>query len=437
MTVFSSVKRNKTLIGNISTLVGGTAFGRLITILAAPVLARLFTPEDFGIAALVITLAIVLNSISSLRYEIAIVLPPDNDQAIALSKLSTIILAVFCLLIALLVWLVLWLEWDLAWTNTLGNWSLLIPGAVFLLGIGNILRRWAIREKRFKAMSVGTASSSTVTAGSRIGLGTISGSTVGGLVIGYLAGLVTELYLIARSLGTRPAAIFYGECSSRLRDVARRYRDFALYSSPTALLKSLSDRLPIMLLGVLFNPAVVGFYAIAHRLVQVPIRVVGRSVRTVFLQRAIEICNEGRSIGPGFTKMTLGLAAVGTPVFLVLFAYGEVAFSLLLGERWSTAGQFAEVLAPLFFSMLVFAPMQAVFVVLERQRMMLTLQVIRTAAAAGAFAWGAHQGLNALDTLVLFSGLGVVTNMLTAIVAFWLAYAKPTDVASQTDQGNA
>ena len=92
MTLFSVEKSNKTLIGNIATLMGGTAFGRLITILAAPVLARLFNPDVFGVAALLIAIAVVLNSVSSLRYEHAIILPPDQDQAVALSRLSLAIL---------------------------------------------------------------------------------------------------------------------------------------------------------------------------------------------------------------------------------------------------------------------------------------------------------------------------------------------------------
>ena len=425
MAMLSSAKRNMTFISNISTMASGTALGRLVTVLAAPLLARLFSPEDFGIAALVITLSVILNSFSSLSYEFAIVLPTDQEHASALSRLSLVILIVFCLLVAGLVWLILWLQWDMTWVNTLGNWAFLIPVTVLVLGIGNILRRWGVREKRFKAMSAGEVGNSIVTACSRIGLGATLGSSVGGLVTGYLAGVATELYLIVRSLGVRFGTIFKKSQTCSLHSVAHRYRDFAIYMSPSALLNALSEQLPIVLLGAFFSPAVVGFYALANRLVVMPIGIVGRSVRTVFLQRAVDLYNEGRRIGPGFSKITFGLAALGAPAFLGLFMYGEEAFSLLLSERWATAGRFVEVLTPLFYTMLVLAPMSAIFIVLERQRMLLVLQTIRTTALVGAFAWSAHQELAALDTLRLYSGLGAATNLLIAFVAFWLAYSKP------------
>jgi len=434
----ASDRHSKSLLGNIATMVGGTAFGRLATVLAAPIVARLFTPEDFGMAALIITLAMVLNSVSSLSYEFAIVLPPEKAQAIALSTLSLVILTAFCLLAEGVIGLMLWLEWDLNWINTLGNWSLFIPFAVFMLGVGNILRSWGVREKRFKAMSIGTASGSTITAASRIGLGAVYGSSVAGLIAGFLVGLIAELGLIARSLAMRPAAIFNNTgVRNNLRTVAHRYRDFAIFQSPTAMLKALSDQLPVLLLGALFSPALVGFYAIANRLLVLPIGVIGRSVRTVFLQRAVETSNKGQRIGPGFSRITLGLFLVGVPVFLVLFAYGEELFSLLLGERWSMAGRIAELLSPLFCTMLVFMPMPAIFVVLERQRLLLILQAIRLAALASAFFWCGHHGFDALDTIKVFSGVGVVTSLLIASVAFRLAYDKPVIKGPRGDRSES
>lgn len=434
--MFLTINRNKTFIGNIAILTGGTALGRLVTILAAPVIARLFAPDDFGIASLAIALAVVLNSISSLRYESAIVLPSDRDRTIALSRLALTILVIFTLFLIVLTWLTLWFDLDISWARSLGGWSYIIPVAVFILGVGNILRRWAVREKRFKSMSVAKASNPTVTAASRIGLGAGFGSSVSGLLTGYLAGVTAELILIARSLENRPAALFRKTPGIRLKEVANRYRGFALFQSPTALLKAFSEQMPVILLGALFSPAVVGFFAIAHRLVLLPIGIIGRSVRIVFLQRAVEIGNQGRRIGPGLSKVIFSLALIGAPVFVTLYAYGEPFFSFLLGDRWLMSGRMVEVLSPLFFSMLVFSPTYAVFEVLEKQRILLVLQLIRTAALAGAFGYGGYHELDALDTLALFSGLGVATEIMIAAASLTLAYGKQGKLSrTDSDEG--
>lgn len=422
--MFLTINRNKTFIGNIAILTGGTALGRLVTILAAPVIARLFAPDDFGIASLAIALAVVLNSISSLRYESAIILPSDLDRTVALSRLALTILVIFTLFLIILTWLTLWFDLNISWIRSLGSWSYVIPAAVFILGVGNILRRWAVREKHFKAMSLAKASNPTVTAASRIGLGAGFGSSVSGLLTGYLAGVMAELILIARSLEERPAALFRKTPGVRLKVVAQRYRDFALFQSPTALLKAFSEQMPVILLGALFSPAVVGFFAIAHRLVLLPIGIIGRSVRIVFLQRAVEIGNQGRRIGPGLSKVILSLALIGAPVFATLYAYGEPIFSFLLGERWLMSGRMVEILSPLFFSMLVFSPAYAVFEVLEKQRILLALQLARTTALVGAFGYGGYHELGALDTLALFSVLGVATEIMIAAASLRLAYGK-------------
>jgi len=83
----------------VSVLVGGTAGAQVLTVLAAPLLTRLYSPEDFGLLAVSASLLALIGVISSLRYELAIPLPEANVAA-----LSLILVGLRALLTGVLVW---------------------------------------------------------------------------------------------------------------------------------------------------------------------------------------------------------------------------------------------------------------------------------------------------------------------------------------------
>ena len=87
----------------VSVLVGGTAGAQLLTVLAAPLLTRLYSPEDFGLLAVYASLLALIGVISSLRYELAIPLPEDDTEAANVAVLSLILVGISTLLSAVLV----------------------------------------------------------------------------------------------------------------------------------------------------------------------------------------------------------------------------------------------------------------------------------------------------------------------------------------------
>lgn len=420
--MISTFKRNKEFTRNISTLVGGAALGRVIAILAAPIVARLYIPGDFGVAALFVATAVVLNSVSSLRYENAIVLPEAWESARMLIKLAAIILFGFCLVLLLFFGFVFAMGWQVPGLENIGAWIVVVPFAVLLLGTGNILRQWAIREKRFKAIAHSEVGDSSVTVGSRILLGTLFGSSVYGLVLGYLSGTVVRLGVLLRGKKGRVYS-----CSTNvarreeLSGIASRYRNFPIYNAPTGLLSAVSDQLAVLFLGVIFTPVVVGYYAMGNRLIRMPLGTISKSVQQVFLQKATEIHQRGGKLGAALMKTTMGLVLLGGPVFILLYMYGMPLFEFILGDRWSMAGQYAEILAPLLLVLFILAPSTAIFVVLERQRLYFFFQLARTVAIGGVFLISASLNMSAIDTIKLYSVAGVLVNLGIILAAFLLA----------------
>lgn len=69
---------------SIAVIFGGTAVAQLITILVLPVLARIYTPEDFSLLAVYAAVLGILLTVTCLRFKIAIPLPEKSSVAVNL-----------------------------------------------------------------------------------------------------------------------------------------------------------------------------------------------------------------------------------------------------------------------------------------------------------------------------------------------------------------
>jgi O-antigen/teichoic acid export membrane protein len=76
---------------NVLTLMTGTTIAQAIPIAISPILTRIYTPEDFGMFALFIAIATIFGSIANGRYELAIMLPQKDEDAINIVVLRIII----------------------------------------------------------------------------------------------------------------------------------------------------------------------------------------------------------------------------------------------------------------------------------------------------------------------------------------------------------
>ena len=76
----------------------GTTLSQMIPIVISPILTRIYNPEDFGIYAIFLAIITILGSIISGRYELAIMLPKSDEDAINIFALGLIITFILTLL---------------------------------------------------------------------------------------------------------------------------------------------------------------------------------------------------------------------------------------------------------------------------------------------------------------------------------------------------
>ncbi|NIC04064.1 oligosaccharide flippase family protein [Billgrantia bachuensis] len=374
----------------VSVLVGGTAGAQLLAIAAAPLLTRLYTPEDFGLLAVYGGLLALFTVVASGRYQLAIPLPETEREAAEVLALSLAVVAFTTLVALLLVLLGGRALAEALGVPSLSPWLWLLPLGVAFAGSYQAVSHWAVRTRAFAALASTRIKQSLALLAIQLAASPLGG---GGLLLGHAAGQGSGTLTLAR-----PALRAVGEhrvTAAGAWAAARRYRKFPLFSSWSGLFNTLGKQLPPLLFAALFSPVAAGLYALAHRVLAMPMTLIGEAVGKVFFSSAAEAHRRGE-LGPLVAKVHATLAQVAMPPAIVLMAIGPDLFALVFGERWREAGEFARWMAPWLYLVFITSPLSHLFSVMERQGQGLAFQALLLGVRVAAIAIGA-----ALDDLLL------------------------------------
>ncbi len=397
--------------GPVLTLLSGTTLVLALSYLAQPVLTRLYLPEAFGLADYFVAVLLVLSSFSSLRYEDALMLPEDDEEAGGVFWLALLVLGGFVGLLSLSL---IWREAIAAWTGlpALAPWLLLMPPALLAMRTAKVAEIWLIRARRFRNVTAGQVGSTLVMVGTRVGAGLPPiGAGAGGLIGGFVAGQVTALLVLARFVLRQSARVLFGAFGwGRIRRAARRYRRFPLFSTPSTLLATVVTRLPVLLLPLYFDAAVVGLFGRAFAVLAIPLSLIGGAVAQVFFVHAAEAHRDER-----LPEVTLTvhrrLVMLGLFPTLALLLAGPDVFEVVLGAAWREAGRYVQYIGPWLFLASVASPLTRLFDVLERQRLDFLTSLLMFVALAAAMILGGRTG-EAATTLMLVGAAGAGARVL-------------------------
>ncbi|NBC17764.1 MAG: oligosaccharide flippase family protein [Bacteroidetes bacterium] len=392
--------------GPVLTLLSGSGIVLVLAYLAQPVLTRLYPPSSFGVSDYFITLLTVLMAFASWRYEDAIMQPESEREAAGLVGLAVGLLTVTVVATALLL---PWRTPIAAWLGIpdLAPWLVLVPPTLLVMRISKLAELWLTRARRFRLVSAGTVTQTLTMISGRIGAGaaltTSPGGLIGGFALGHLASALLLGTLVVRQMRRYLRSIFD---VSLWRRLARRYRRFALFSTPSSLLNIVLVRLPYLLLPIYFTTDVLGFFGRAFVALAVPLSIIGGAVAQVFFVQAAE-AQESGTLSTLTTTVHRRLVMIGLFPALLLLLAGPDLFEFVFGDVWRTAGVYVRYVAPWLFLASVASPLTRLFDVLERQRLDLGASLIMFVLLAAALLGTGPSG-DVLLTLGVLGGVGAL-----------------------------
>jgi lipopolysaccharide exporter len=329
----------------------------LITFAAAPVLSRMFSPEQFGIAALLLVVAAIPTLAATGQYYVAFGIARNGIEAVNIAALSLLLLTLLSLAM-LPTMLALRAHADLlpGFLAPVAPYFWTVPGLMAAVATMSIYRVWEIRLARYRSM-VGNRLLETAGMNAiQIGLGLIGAGALGlilGRLLGVAAAAVHGLVFMVRPLGWRGLR---GISQRRVCTVARRHWRFPAYHLPAQSLGVVAQHLTPILLGALYSLSSVGFFWFASRLLARPGNVFGGNVARVYFQHAADRRRAREPVFGLFWRSTGLLLLAGIVPFGAVMAYGPPLFAFVFGAEWETAGHYARWIALSSFVALIASP---------------------------------------------------------------------------------
>lgn len=345
---------------NISTLSVGTVAAQIIPLVFAPVIAKLYSAEQFGYFAAILAIVNIFSVVINGKYEMSVILPTKEKDSNSIIFGSWGIGAFLSLIIFTLLTLS---------SGYIANKfridfgiieSLIVSIMLFSIAVWQPLNYFFIRKKSFKEMVfnkiVKSGSLTLVT----ILLGYLSWDYFSnGLVIGSLLGWFFLLFYSiyqARKNGFTWKGLDLETIKSQLI----QYKDYPLFNAFPAVLNSIGSQMGVYIFTFYFTGEITGYYSFSKQYLFVPLTIVGISLSQVYFQRISEKFKAKESIIKELRYLLLFLFIIGVIVILVVQLFVVNGFILIFGNKWEPSAIMAKYLILYFVIQFIVSPLSTV-----------------------------------------------------------------------------
>jgi len=395
----SSFRRHAAALG------GGALAAQAVQALATPILGRLYDPSAFGVFTLLLSAAAIPAAIGGLRYELAIVLAKNNARAMNIVALQTIcnIASTGLSLLA-----VLFFRNQIAaafGVEELGLWLFLAPLVVFLTNAWLAVTYWLVRTKQFASLARCRVAQTSSAAGVQMAASFLFHGGPLGLIVGFVIGQCVPLLVLLKQVRLGYSKLLRDALSLQyIRQSAVDHSNFPKYTVPYGFAAVLRERGLVLLLGLFASTHVIGLFALALRLVYMPVGLISGSISTVLYQR---VANE-RDVsvaGPLTYRILTTLVTAATPAFVFIAWHAQDVFAVLLGSQWRDAGLYAALMATPACTYLLSGVLDRMLDVVGHQRTALLIEAAYSSLAVLVFLVGLYVFKSAPIAVTLFAAV--------------------------------
>lgn len=399
---------------NFVTMLSGTALAQAIPVIGSVFLARLYTPDMFGAFSSFVSLTSILAIVATLKFEEAILLPKNDEDGKTIFQLSMLLnISFFFLLSFFLFFTKKFFE---RFSPVTFSYIAFIPFGVFFIGLYQSLTFFSSREKNFKAISFSKVSQNLSITIIQLVLYNLS---LLGLLFGRILGfLLSTLHFVKLFR----ANDFFKVNKIKIKSLFLKYKNFAFYYAPNALLNQISNNLPLFILPTFFGLSHAGYYSFSTRLVLVPLSIITISLQQVFYKEIADRNNAEQDLYPYLLKMYKNLAVLGIIPHLILFLFAPKLFVFFFGEEWLIAGYYTQYLMPWFFLVFINSPVSSIYIVKGKQKEYFLFEIILLITRALSLWLGHYLFQDPSSTIILYGLVGLIFNAF--LVWYYLKISK-------------
>ncbi|MDY0140438.1 MAG: oligosaccharide flippase family protein [Bacteroidales bacterium] len=366
------ILKNTTFKG-VATLVSGTAIAQLILIVFQLVLRRQYAPEVFGTFGVYMSIVGILVILSTLRYDLAVVLPKHDKTANSLlvaGVLLSLTINIFLFIIAAifrdsLVSLI-------GFPEKYKNWIFFIPVSTFLFSSYQMINYWLTRKGAFRSIATNKIIRRSFEGTTQSGFGFLA--TNKGLIFGDIIGNIVNI-LSGIKQASKNGFTFKGVSPTHIKFSLKRYRNFPKYQALPALLNTASILLPIFLINKYFSHDTAGYFDLSRQILAVPIAFITAALSQVLLKDYSGRIIKKQKLKTNILKTAGLLSVLILPFLILIMLFGEELFGFVFSPVWTQSGAFSAILVPAFAIQFIVSPLSISFTVLEELKILAIWQI--------------------------------------------------------------
>lgn len=404
---------------NVIILISSSGISQMIPFLILPFLQRYFySPENFGLLSIYVSVSLMLVKFSTLSYEFAIVQQKTEKDALTIFKGTSYILFISTILISALVLFMYFFVKQNFYIKNLKEFSFLIPVTVFSFGFYQILRYWFNRKSHFSKIGSSMIYKSIGAESAKLIQGFLK-LTNFGLIIGRVLGeIISFAYLFT---------IFIKKNYYKLKTVTKKdiikllkvnYK-FPAYTMPSGIKGTLINVIMLSLFAKYFSMERVGLIGVSVSYIAVAFGIISQSFSQVFYKKINDLTD--KQLFSTLKKNVLILMGISVIVLIIVQIIPNLIVIRILGEKWT---DFMPVLKVLIFSIsvsFISSSVSFIYIRTNRQKEMLFFDIFHLILVSSAIIIGYKITNDFMQTLIFYVVAQIIYYSFAIFLSFYFA----------------
>jgi O-antigen/teichoic acid export membrane protein len=392
-----------------------TALGQASFVIALPVLSRLYTPSDFGLFTIYLSIVNIGGPIVGLKFESALYAARTKQEAGITLALSILTITIMSGVAA--VALFIFSRQLMGTLNPGAQWvAWYLPFGLLLAGMWSASSAWAVKSEAISTLGIARL----VQPAAMTGMQLVAGLTVpasGVILIGahLISHAAYSTFIFSRTITWSDLSMLVANRWTVVLRHAKAQSRFPLYVLPAQISFLAVSNLPPLLLSLFYGAEIAGYCGVAYRLVAAPLAVASLPLGAIFTS-VISRLPHGTVVVPLARRVFLAsLFFVAVPI--LLFGAAAPAFApAVLGDRWLNTGQIIAAFALIGAAQSLAVPFMEVTSIFRSQALRFVIEFIPAVLVIGSILVGGLYGWLPLKTIWLMSVAGAGSSLVGLFV---------------------
>ena len=417
---------NTSFIKNVATLITGSVFAQLISLLGLILLQRFFYgPEDFAPFRLFFEYIAIFVGISSLRLDSAIVLEKDSSNAKALSFVCFKL--IFITAVVSLFSFLIYTNYSKSFSELTNKTEILvlIPFTVIILGSLQVFNSWFTRLEKFKLMSVNKVFQSSITILSQLSFGWLKYNFIGlifGRFIGVLGANALFLTNYFKTLTTTKSNF------DQQMQMVKKHKKFVYYTSPGFFVGTLINFICLALFIELYGNNFGGQIAASIQYLGISIAIISSSFSQVYFSEISKLSTK-KELKSTYNYWSLRLAVISIFGVVLIQFIPDGVVTFFLSDKWTGLIDIMKIMAIWMGVMFISSSLSYIYIKLGRQKETLIFDIVHLFLIIGSIYFTHTHYQNPIASLWSFTVVQCVFYAFAIFAAYYFI-SKFKDEAS-------